>query len=41
MWHFVMGYNIVVNNNEQLQTLYKWSVDERVYVDRIHRPCGM
>jgi hypothetical protein len=24
-----------------LQTLYKWSTDESVYVDRIHHSCGM
>ncbi len=40
-WHFVMGYNIVANNGEQLQTLYEWSTDEGVYVDHIHHPCGM
>ncbi len=40
-WHFVMGYNIVANNGEQLQTLYEWSMDEGVYVDRINHPCGM
>ncbi len=22
-WHFTMGYNIVANNGDQLQTLYK------------------
>ncbi len=40
-WHFVMGYNIVANNGEQLQILYEWSMDEDVYVDYIHHPCGM
>jgi hypothetical protein len=24
-----------------LQTLYGWSMDEGVYVDHIHHPCGM
>ncbi len=41
MWHFVMGYNKVANNDEQLQTLYKWSTNEGVYVDHIHHPCGL
>ncbi len=40
-WHFVMGYNIVANNGEQLQTLYKRSMDEGAYVDHIHHPCEM
>ncbi len=40
-WHLVTGYNIVVNNGDQLQTLYGWSMDEGVYVDHIHHPRGM
>ncbi len=41
MWHFVMGYNIVTNNGDYLQTLYRWSMDDGVYVDHIYHPCGM
>ncbi len=29
-WHFVMGYNIVVDNGDQLQFLYGWSMDKGV-----------
>ncbi len=39
--HFVMGYNIVANNDGQFQTLYERSMDEGVYVGRINHPCGM
>ncbi len=35
MWHFVMGYNIVTNNGDYLQSLYKWSTNDGVYVDHI------
>ncbi len=31
MWHFVMGYKKVANNEKQLQTLYKWSMDDHLY----------
>ncbi len=41
MWHFVMGYNIIANNGDQLQILDRWSTDEGAYVDHIHHPCGM
>jgi hypothetical protein len=41
MWHFVMGYNIITNNDDYLQTLYRWSMDDGVYVDHIYHPCGM
>ncbi len=40
MWHFVMDYNIVANNGDQLQTLYIWSMDEGVNIDYIKHPCG-
>ncbi len=34
-----MGYNIVANNGDYLQTLYKWSIDKGVYIDHIHHTC--
>ncbi len=40
-WHFILGYNIVANDGEQLQTLYEWSTNEGAQVDRIHHPCEM
>jgi hypothetical protein len=41
MWHFVMGYNIFTNNGDYLQSLYRWSTDDGVYVDHIYHSCGM
>ncbi len=41
MWHFVMGYNIIANNGDQLQTLYRWLMVKGVYFDHIHHPCEM
>ncbi len=36
-----MGCNIVENNGGQLQTLYRWSMDEGIHVDLIYHPYGM
>jgi len=30
-----VGYTLVANSGNQLQALYNWSIDDRVYIDYV------